>query len=121
MNRNGQMVDRSMSGGMGVQAYWAMLFARNETAHAEGRHADVLTDGQLTRAMQEAFPARAAYPVMRRVQTVRSAYNNGRLTGDEIPNPRSHRYIRRGRGVEQVESKLRKTRTLGVAPADKTG
>lgn len=100
-NPNGQMVDTSGSGGLGVRQYWARLFEENELAWREDP-TSVLTDEQLVQRILEAFPARAWSRGLIAVTRWRTVYNRGDLPpGAGLPQLPSRRYKRTHDKVER--------------------
>ncbi|WP_432799650.1 hypothetical protein [Poriferisphaera sp. WC338] len=84
--------------GLGIQAYWALLFKQNASAAKKNR----MTDAEISAAMHKEFPGRESL-VFDRVSSVRNKYNNGGLTGGIIPAKESFSYdedgnVREGRG-----------------------
>jgi len=82
------------SKGLGVNATWVSLFLQNEAAWnagVEDEDIEILTDPEITKAMQAAFPERDS-KVFNDVSMVRGRYNRGLLTQGVAPDQCSYQY-----------------------------
>jgi|GEM_PF-4827395 len=96
--RQGQVIDKSNSNGLGVCEMWIKLFKENEQ-HFEAKQFDkVMTDKEITEAMLKAFPARKNSKIFHLVHKVRGRYNRGRLLKGVEPKIQSFKYVRNGKG-----------------------
>ena len=92
----GQIV-RSVEG-VGVQATWQRFFLQNEEAWAAKKHKLLLSDEQITEAMQAAFPGRES-AIFTEVRRVRARWNRGSWGASlDAAAPKSHRYVRNSDG-----------------------
>lgn len=97
--------------GLGVQAAWVHIFEQNEKVAKAKR----LTDDGISAFMHKEFPGRQS-KVFDGVQSVRTKYNKGGLTGGEVPKTQSIRY-----GDDGSASPTRVGRPAAAAPATKAG
>lgn len=105
--KQGQIIDKSHSAGLGVCEMWIKLFEENEYHFKAKQYNKVMTDEEITEIMLKAFPAHKNSKILHLVHKVRGRYNRGRLLKDAKSKVRSFKYVCNEKGKIERKAGVR--------------